>query len=156
MKRYHLKKKKLKELKEKLEEYSILIPSKGKIEVLETSYQPEIILINGKPLIMMIDHDPFPTLRGALQIQIKSKYVVVDMGAVEYMAKGADVMSPGITKADPNIREGDLVIVVDETHKKPLAVGRSLLSGDEMVEKTEGKAVKTLHHIGDKLWNLEI
>jgi PUA-domain protein len=154
-KRYHLKKKKLKEMQKTLGEYAYLIPSKGKIEVLETSAQ-EIILINGQPLIMIMDDEPFPTLKGALQLQIKSRYVVVDMGAVKFMAKGADVMSPGITEADPNIKEGDLVIVVDETHHKPLAVGRSLISGEEMVKNTEGKAVKTLHHIGDKIWNLEI
>ena len=38
-------------------------------------------------------------------------------------------MSPGITDADPNIKEGDLVIIIEETHGKPLATGRSLISG---------------------------
>ena len=72
------------------------------------------------------------------------------------MTKGANVMSPGITDADPDIQEGDLVIVVDENHRKALATGRSLISGMEMVKNNEGKAVKTLHHIGDEIWNLEI
>jgi PUA-domain protein len=154
-KRYHLKKKKLKVVQENLGDYPELIPPKATVELLETGLQ-DIILINGKPLIMMVDHIPFLTLKGALEVEIKSRYVVVDMGAVEFMTKGADVMSPGITEADPQIREGDLVIVVDETHRKPLAIGRSLISGLEMVQNTEGKAIKTLHHIGDEIWNLEI
>lgn len=138
----------------KLGDYSDIIPSTGTVETLETDLF-DIILINGAPLIMMVDDTPFLTLKGALEVDLTSKYVVVDMGAVKFMAKGADVMSPGITDADPEIKEGDLVIVVDENHRKPLAIGRSLISGVEMVENSEGKAIRTIHYIGDKLWNLE-
>jgi len=154
-KRYHLKKKKLKEVEESLRDYPNLIPPKATVEIIQSDL-PDIILINGNPMIMMIDDTPFPTLKGALETEIKSKYVVVDMGAVKFMAKGADVMSPGIIEADPHIQKGDLVIIVEETHRKPLATGRSLISGEEMVKRNEGKAVKTLHHVGDEIWNLEI
>lgn len=115
-----------------------------------------MILVDNEPLLMFVDETPFPTLNGALKANIKSKYVVVDMGAVKFMAKGADAMSPGITEADPNIKEGDLVVILDENHHKPLAVGRSLISGPEMVENNQGKAVKTIHFIGDEIWNFEI
>jgi PUA-domain protein len=154
-KRYHLKKKKLKEVEAKMGPYRSLIPRKAKVEIIETDL-PDLILINDEPLIMILADEPIPTLKGALKMKIESRYVVVDMGAVQFMAKGADVMSPGITEADPNIKEGELVVVVDETHRKPLAIGHSLISGKEMVESHQGKAVKTLHHIGDKIWNLEI
>jgi PUA domain protein len=125
------------------------------VEILESDLY-DIILVNGKPLIMMIDSKPVPTLKGALELEITTNYVVVDMGAVKFVAKGADIMSPGITEADLNIKEGDFVIIVDETHKKPLAVGKSLISGQEMVENKEGKAIKTIHYIGDKIWNLVV
>ena len=153
-KRYHLKKKKLKEIRLKLGDYANIIPAGSTVEILETDLS-NIILINGEPLVMLVENTPFLTLKGALEVNITSKYVVVDMGAVKFMAKGADVMSPGITEADPGIREGELVIVVDETHHKPLAIGRSLITGIEMVENNEGKAIKTIHHISDQLWNLE-
>jgi PUA-domain protein len=154
-KRYYLKKKKIKEMQEKLKTYSQLINTNSTVEIIKSDL-PDIILIDNKPLIMMIDNTPFPTLKGALEADIKFSYVVVDMGAVKFMAKGADVMSPGITEADPQIKEGDLVIIVDENHHKPLATGRSLISGREMVQNNEGKAVKNLHYIGDEIWNLEI
>jgi PUA domain protein len=154
-KRYHLKKKKIKEVKEQLKDYSTLIPSEAIVEIIKSNL-PDIVLVNGEPLVMFVDDEAFPTLKGALKADIKTKYVVVDMGAVKFMAKGADVMSPGITEADPLVKEGDLVIIIDENHRKPLAVGRSLIPGPEMVEKTEGKAIKTLHFIGDEIWNLEI
>jgi PUA-domain protein len=154
-KRYHLKKKMLKEVKKTLGDYSTMLKPKSKVEIIETDLD-DIILIDGSPMIMMIDGEPFPTLKGALELDIQSLYVVVDMGAVKFVVKGADIMSPGITDADPNIKEGDLVIIVDETHRKPLATGRSLLSGQEMIENKEGKAVKSIHHIGDKVWDLTI
>lgn len=154
-KRFYLKKKKLKEVKEELGDYSKIITPKSRVELLETD-EGDIILVNGSPAIMMVEGTPFPTLKGALGTEITSKYVVVDMGAVKFVAKGANIMAPGITDADPDIKEGDLVIIVDENHRKPLATGRSLISGPEMVERSEGKAVKTIHYIGDKIWNLTI
>lgn len=138
-----------------LGDYSTLVQPKSKVEILETDIY-EIILIDGEPLVMLIDDVYFPTLKGALELEINSKYVVVDMGAVRFVAKGADIMSPGITEADAGIKEGDFVIIVDETHKKPLATGKALISGEEMVENNEGKAIKTIHFIGDKIWNLSI
>ena len=154
-KRYHLKKKKIKTVNEQLSDYSTLIPSGATVEIIKSDL-PDIVLVNGEPLIMFVDGEAFPTLKGALKADIKTKHVVVDMGAVKFMAKGADVMSPGITEADPKVKEGDLVIIVDENHHKPLAIGRSLISGPEMVENKEGKAIKTIHFIGDEIWNLEM
>ena len=71
------------------------------------------------------------------------------------VAKGADIMSPGIVEADPGIRVGDLVVVTDQVHNKPLAVGRALVNGDEMVGN-KGKAIKSIHYVGDRIWNLEL
>ena len=154
-KRYYLQKKKLKKLTNELGVYSTLVNSKSKVEILE-SEPYDIILVDGEPLVMNIENTYFPTLKGALNLDITEKYAVVDMGAVKFVAKGADIMSPGITEADSNVKEGDLVIIVEETHKKPLATGRALISGPEMVENQSGKAIKTIHYIGDKIWNLEI
>ena len=154
-KRYYLQKKKLKKLKNQLGAYSSLINSKSKVEILE-SEPYDIILIDGEPLVMNIDDNYFPTLKGALKLEITERYAVVDMGAIKFVAKGADIMSPGITEADPEVKEGDLVIIIEETHRKPLATGRALIYGPEMVENNEGKAIKTIHFIGDKIWNLEI
>lgn len=154
-KRYYLQKKKLKKVTKELGDYSTLISPKSKVEILEGDPY-DIILVDGKPVIMMMDETPFPTIKGALELEITTKYAVVDMGAVKFVAKGADVMSPGIVDADPEIQEGDFVIIIEETHRKPLAIGKAIISGSEMVERNEGKAIKAVHYIGDKLWNLVI
>lgn len=155
-KRYHIKKKKMKEILDQIGEFSLLIPRKATVEIIETD-ENDIILINGEPLLMFMDERVVPTLRGAIHMKdIERSYAVVDMGAVRFLANGADVMSPGIVDADPEIERDDIVIVVDEKHRKPLAVGISLISGPEMIENDSGKAIKTIHHIGDAIWNLEV
>jgi PUA domain protein len=64
-------------------------------------------------------------------------------------------MCPGIVSADPDIKAGDPVIIVEETHNKPLAIGTAIISGADM-KASSGKAIKSVHYVGDKLWNLDI
>ena len=77
--------------------------------------------------------------------------VVVDSGAIKFVCNGANVMRPGIknfTKFDKD----QIICVVEETHKKFLAVGRSLVSSDELSNLTKGEIVKNLHYISDRFW----
>ena len=149
------KKKKIKEIKKQLGEYGTLINNKDSVELLEVDPN-DFVLVNGKPYIIMINNKPYPTLKAALYEDLNSKTVVVDMGAVKFMTNGADVMSPGITQADSTIEKGDVVLVVDENHHKPLVMGESLITGPEMEENDTGKAIKTLHYIGDDIWEFEL
>ena len=80
--------------------------------------------------------------------------IVIDMGAVPYVCKGADVMAPGVRAVKGEFKENDLLLVIDERHGKPLAIGVALFSSEEMKTVNHGKTVKNLHHVGDKLWNL--
>lgn len=125
------------------------------MEIAETDEDQDFILVNGEPLLFSVEDSVFPTVRGALKMRPKKKRVVVDMGAVKFVSKGADIMSPGIIDVDTDIRKGDLVIICDEVHGKPLAVGRALVNADAMMGN-RGKAVKSLHYVGDKIWNLEV
>ncbi len=103
-----------------------------------------------RPLIMVMEGQPFLTVLGAIELKPQKKLVIVDSGAVSFIVNGADMMNPGIVSADPEIAVGDLVIVAEERHKKPLAIGRALIPGSEM--RGEGKAIKSLHHVGDQIW----
>lgn len=95
-----------------------------------------------------------PTLKLVLQTPV-GKIVVVDMGAVKFVASGADVMRPGIVEFDSSIEKDDVVTVVDQKNKKPLCVAKALMSAKELSETKTGKALKSLHHVGDVIWNLQ-
>ena len=147
--------KKVKEIKKELGEYGELLQNKKNVEILEA--EPDsFILVDGEPYIILIDEKPFPTLKAALANEIHGKKVTVDMGAIRFVSNGADIMSPGIVAADENINPGDIVLIIDETHGKPLAIGISLITGEEMVENDSGKAIETKHYVGDDIWNFEL
>jgi len=126
-----------------------------KLEIAESDEEQDFILVNGEPLLFAVEGTYFPTIRGALKMKPEKKRVVVDMGAVKFVAKGADIMSPGIVDVDTGIRKDDLVIVCDEVHGKPLAIGRALVNADAMMGN-RGKAVKSIHYIGDRIWKMEV
>ncbi len=128
---------------------------KKKLELVKGDDGYDIILVDGEPLLTFENDEPVLTVRGAFKIPQYKKMVTIDAGAVKFICSGADVMRPGIVKADHDIKENDIVIVVDETHGKPLAVGRALMPGNEMVGKS-GKAVRTIHYVGDPIWNFKL
>jgi len=129
-------------------------PSRLRQSSLEMAISDEgvdLIFVDGRPLMMIVEEQPFFTVLGAIELMPKKRLVIVDAGAVRFVVNGADIMKPGIVSADAKIAVGDLVVIVEERHKKPLAIGRALVAGTEM--KGEGKAVKSLHHVGDAIWN---
>ena len=111
----------------------------------------KVIVVDNKVLGLYDGEQPFLTVRGLLAHKPTLRYVTVDMGAVKFVANGADIMAPGIVEADPAVKEGDFVWIRDERNKQPLAIGRALVPGSAMV-RGKGKAVKSIHYLGDKLW----
>jgi len=111
----------------------------------------EVVLVDGDPLVLYVEEDePFLTVQGLNAFPPTAHVVTVDAGAVSFVSDGADIMRPGITEADDDIAEGDLVAINEESHGKFLAVGRAKTSGDDMVGDS-GKVVESIHHVGDDL-----
>lgn len=105
---------------------------------------------------MQIEGKTIPTLHAMINEDIQEKYATVDMGAINFVIKGADIMSPGIVDADEKIEPGDTIVIIEETHHKPLAIGISLITGKEMVDNDKGKAIENLHYVGDSIWELNL
>ncbi|MGQ9788164.1 MAG: RNA-binding protein [Candidatus Hadarchaeaceae archaeon] len=118
-------------------------------EICEMDDGTRLIICGGKTVFFRKNDALFPTLKIVDLVEIKR--VVVDMGAVPYIAKGADVMSPGIVKADPDIKAGDFVAIADERHGKTIAMGLAMVDGSVM-KAPRGKAVQNIHHVGDRIW----
>ncbi len=111
-----------------------------------------VIFVGQDILGIVYDGKPFLTIRGILKYRPTARSVTVDMGAVPFVTNGADVMGPGITDADEAVAEGDLVWIKDIKNGAPLAIGVALRSGADLKTKAGGKAIKTIHYVGDKLW----
>ena len=114
-----------------------------------------VVLVDGAPLVLYVDEEPFLTVQGANAHPPEKHVVTVDTGAISFVSDGADIMRPGITEADDDISEGDLVAINEETHGKFLAIGRAMADGDDMVGES-GKVVKSIHHVGDDLFEFSV
>ena len=135
-------------------EFGMAVPV-GDVAMDEAEAGPHRLLLRENEAFALIVGDVIvPTIKGLLAFPATKRAVTVDMGAVRFIHNGADVMAPGIVDADPGIREGDVIWVRDEKNRKPLAVGRALMDGPTMAREEKGKAVETLHHVGDEIWRL--
>jgi PUA-domain protein len=142
----------------KAKEVSKLIPglelSKKDQVVLVEDENQKLILVNKEPFFFYYEDKLVPTLK-LLQTKDLLKKITVDMGAVKFVVNGADIMRPGITKIDADIKKEEAIVVVDENNQKPLAVGIALLSAEEMEKVSSGKVIKNIHYVGDEIWKKE-
>lgn len=114
--------------------------------------EDDALLVNGKLYFLRLGDEWVPALPLLLERPQLLPHVVVDMGAVRFVANGADIMRPGITDV-PDEPQGALVTIVDERNKKPLAVGRLKVSGEELRAMDSGNVVESLHFVGDEYWD---
>ncbi len=124
---------------------------KSTVEVVESDVG-EIYLIGGKPLLYKAGDKILPTLHFT-EFTSKTPKIVVDMGAIPYVCKGATVMAPGIVRIEGEFGKGEIVLVVDMKFCKALALGESLLDSTLAKQTKKGPIAKTLHYVSDKIWD---
>ena len=83
-------------------------------------------------------------MQGAYRIgkKFSKGYVVCDNEAVPFIRESKNLMAPGVIDADPDIRFGDEIIIVNPD-REVIATGMAKMTGPEMVESTKGVAVRT-------------
>lgn len=127
----------------------------SRMEVLEDKGLGRIIIIDGVPGLIIIDDKYYPHLRFLLSRGYNwIPYVVVDMGAVKPLLRGADVMRPGIRSINGSFNRGDPVVVVDEKYLKPFVVGEALFDSSVVEGMEKGRVIKNVHRVGDKYWSI--
>jgi PUA-domain protein len=154
--RYSLKSKEarliMKEVSQRLKiRIEDILNSKTTFEIAETDFG-DIYLLNGKPILQKIGEKILPTLFLAELSEWLPK-ITVDMGAVPYVCKGADIMAPGIVCIKGEFSKGDLVLIIDEKHGKMLALGEALYDTEKAKNTKKGPIAKNLHFVSDKIWD---
>ena len=133
------------------ERWGIQCPKIKNFKVHQISDDAQIIV--GKEIkILKIDYDYLPFLSETETLK-KFPNVMVDMGAIKFMCKGANLMRPGIKKFT-EFEKDDLVCIMEESHNKFLAVGKAMVSSSELENMEKGEVIKNLHYISDKFWEV--
>ena len=124
-----------------------LFPENVKIVFSRRTGRIRYVYLKGKRLGTMRPTDGFffLSIDGAKRIvnsgQLAKCFVSVRSGVSKFIADGGDVFAAHVVRADDEVRAKDEVIVLDE-EGEVLAVGRAVLSGEEMKAFKRGVAVK--------------
>lgn len=103
-------------------------------------------------LVLIEDGDALvPSLKAKAIDKTRYPEAVVDMPAVPFMAKGADLLRPGIVSFSA-WNAGDIIRVTDERNRVTLAYMRALVSSEDAEAMEKGKVAKSVHHVGDDWW----
>ena len=136
-------------LKTVSEKWGIELPKMKNVKVHQILDDAQII--TGDELkILKVDGDYLPFLS---EIKMLERFptVTVDMGAVKFMCKGANLMRPGIKKFT-EFEKDQIVCIVEESQHKFLAVGKSLVSSSELETMEKGEVINNMHYISDRFW----
>ena len=136
-------------LKTVSEKWGIEFPKMKNVKVHQILDDAQIITGDGLK-ILKVDEDYLPFLS---EIEMLEKFptVTVDMGAVKFMCKGANLMRPGIKKFT-EFEKDQIVCIVEESQHKFLAVGKSLVSSSELETMEKGEVINNMHYISDRFW----
>jgi len=133
-------------------QWKIEVPKQKNVRTHQIDEKGVIITGNGVTAVK-IGEDILPFL-GDIPILEKFPYVIVDMGAIKFVCKGANIMRPGITKFS-DFENGEIVCVIEESQHKFLAVGKAEIPSKQLDEIKKGEVVKNMHYISDIFWESE-
>ncbi|MDM7274670.1 MAG: DUF1947 domain-containing protein [Thermoprotei archaeon] len=113
-------------------------------------------IFDGVPSLFRVSGRLVPTLRLlAFKGYEWLPHIYIDRGATRAVARGADLMLPGVRGVVGEFKPGDIVVAVDEEAKTPVMVGEALIDSRAVSESigksVKGKAVKSIHYINDEL-----
>lgn len=111
----------------------------------------ETAMITGEGFMAIKNGETYLPFLSETSLLEKFPKILVDAGAIKFVCNGANIMRPGIKKFD-NFEKDQIICVAEETHNKFLAIGKSLVSSEEMANIAKGEVVKNLHYISDKYW----
>jgi len=129
---------------------TVLLPENVEIRYSRATGRIRYVYFDGDRLATLRPTDGFFSLsiNGAKRIvegDVSAKcFVTIKNSVSKFIAEGGDAFAVHVVKADDEIRPKDEVIVLDQKGKV-LAVGRAVLSGEEMKAFKVGVAVKIRH-----------
>eukprot|EP01129_Flabellula_baltica_P015166 TRINITY_DN7534_c0_g1_i1.p1 TRINITY_DN7534_c0_g1~~TRINITY_DN7534_c0_g1_i1.p1 ORF type:complete len:185 (-),score=30.42 TRINITY_DN7534_c0_g1_i1:44-598(-) len=139
-----------------------IIPQKGTAIYTSNCQSPRCQLLIKEGVVLFFAESNkitgpwIPTLRTVHQYPEMATRAYVDLGAIPFVMKGADIMCPGLTSPggnlDQDFEEGSYVLIYAEGKEHCLGVGEAAKSRDQIIEDNEDIAFRNLHSLGDGLW----
>ncbi|ESO92608.1 hypothetical protein LOTGIDRAFT_233056 [Lottia gigantea] len=145
---------------------SELFPAKGDMSVakveLHSGEIANIYSCQKNPIFFEINKKWFPSVYALWKAPEMLPVFTTWPPVFTKLAVGADLMLPGVVVSGQvhmgtfrGIKKGDIASIKLVGNRSPMAVGETLLSGEDMyLSAMKGKGVKPLHMMGDLLWEM--
>lgn len=138
-----------------------LWPKKGKVISYKTKSgddrKSEHIVVDGEHHFIHVEDYVVPSLKTVHAYTNMYPRFTCDAGAIKFILKGANVMSPGLTNENAsmdNVEKGKIVAIYVKDHEHAVAIGVTTKSTEDIKTENEGVAVETIHFVGDGFWNM--
>ncbi|EGV60028.1 translation machinery-associated protein 20 [Yamadazyma tenuis] len=137
-----------------------IIPKKSQVILIKCEDRIQLYSIDNEVVLFQhFDSNLMPHLRLVHQYPECFPRVQVDRGAIKFVLSGANIMCPGLTSAggqlpEENLDEGSIVTVYAEGKEHALAIGKLIMSVDDIKSKNKGHGIELVHFLGDGLWNM--
>lgn len=137
-----------------------VIPKKATIVQVKCEDKISVYLMDGEVVAFGKFDELYPSLRLVHKWADCFPSVKVDRGAIKFVLSGANIMCPGLTSPgaalpEENLEEGTVVVVNAEGKTNALALGKLLMSTDDIKEKNKGIGIELLTFLGDGVWNFQ-
>jgi len=129
------------------------LPRSSQVACVEPSEGTTFVTLERRYVFVQTGDELIPFLGSREAISLFPS-VRVDEGAIKFVLNGADIMRPGVRSFDEWGEAGRLVAVREEKRDRAIAVGRAVVTGEEMAKMDKGPCLRNLHHLGDRFWNL--
>ncbi|KAG2221290.1 hypothetical protein INT45_000203, partial [Circinella minor] len=134
-----------------------LLPKKTPIIQIKGHDHISFLSINGEILFFQhFDGPYFPTLKLLHKYPDILPKLQVDRGAIKFVLSGANIMCPGLTskgaRMDVDLPNGSTVAIMAEGKENALAVGKLIMSTEDIRQKNKGIGCDNIHYLNDTLW----
>lgn len=128
--------------------------STDEFKLAETIQQGEytVLLLDKVPILIITSSGEIVPHLQTYGKRVRCPQVTVDDRAAPHIIGGADVMAPGVVSTD-EFKGGGAVVALNSAGRA-LSSGIAVLSSDEIKQVNKGRAVRTVHVVGDQIWKL--
>lgn len=137
-----------------------IIPKKSQAILIKCEDKIQLYSIDNEVVLFQHFGDLIPDLKVVHKYPQCFPRVQVDRGAIKFVLSGANIMCPGLTSAgaklpEESLPEDTIVTIYAEGKENALAVGKLIMSTDDIKSKNKGIGIELVHYLGDGLWGLK-
>ncbi|XP_045480007.1 malignant T-cell-amplified sequence 1 homolog [Harmonia axyridis] len=152
---------KLVECYKDLEDYiDVILPKKDTLRIVKCHDHIEIIINSAGELLFFRHREGqwMPTLKLYHKFPFFLPMQQVDKGAIKFVLSGANIMCPGLTSPGAKMTEvpkDTIVAIMAEGKEHALAIGKTMLSTEDIAKVNKGIGVENCHYLNDGLWQMK-